>query len=80
LQVNLIHMAAIGLAVGLVIVLNNPFRGQTSVDAPDFPDHNGSVRGPYHCILGAKDPPLHPPVAGGPAPSPTPKPTHAPAR
>lgn len=32
LQVNLIHMAAIGLAVGLVIVLNNPFRGQTSVD------------------------------------------------
>jgi hypothetical protein len=32
LQVNLIHMAAIGLAVGLVIVLNNPFRGQTSID------------------------------------------------
>ena len=32
LQVNLIHMAAIGLAVGLVIMLNNPFRGQTSVD------------------------------------------------
>jgi hypothetical protein len=33
LQVNLIHMAAIGLAVGLVIVLNNPFRGQTSIDS-----------------------------------------------
>ena len=32
IQVNLIHMAAIGLAVGLVIVLNNPFRGETSVD------------------------------------------------
>ena len=33
MQVNLIHMAAIGLAVGLVIILNNPFRGQTSVSA-----------------------------------------------
>ena len=32
IQVNLIHMAAIGLAVGLVIVLNNPFRGETRVD------------------------------------------------
>lgn len=32
MQVNLIHMAAIGLAVGLVISLNNPFRGQTSVN------------------------------------------------
>jgi hypothetical protein len=32
LQVNMIHMAAIGLAVGLVIVLNNPFRGQTRID------------------------------------------------
>jgi hypothetical protein len=32
MQVNLIHMAAIGLAVGLVIALNNPFRGQTSID------------------------------------------------
>ncbi len=32
MQVNLIHMAAIGLAVGLVVSLNNPFRGQTSVD------------------------------------------------
>ena len=32
MQVNLIHMAAIGLAVGLVVSLTNPFRGQTSVD------------------------------------------------
>ncbi len=32
MQVNLIHMAAIGLAVGRVISVNNPFRGQTSVD------------------------------------------------
>jgi hypothetical protein len=31
-QVNMIHMAAIGLAVGLVIILNNPFRGETSID------------------------------------------------
>ena len=31
-QVNAIHMAALGLAVGLVIVLDNPFRGQTSID------------------------------------------------
>jgi hypothetical protein len=29
LQVILIHMAAIGLGVGLVVVLNNPFRGQS---------------------------------------------------
>ena len=28
----MVHMAAIGLAVGLVIVLDNPFRGQTSID------------------------------------------------
>ena len=32
MQVNMIHMAAIGLAVGLVIILDNPFRGQTSID------------------------------------------------
>jgi hypothetical protein len=32
LQVILIHMAAIGLGVGLVVVLNNPFRGQTKID------------------------------------------------
>jgi hypothetical protein len=31
LQVNMILMSAIGLAVGLVIVLDNPFRGQTSI-------------------------------------------------
>ncbi len=31
-QVNMVHMSAIGLAVGLVIILDNPFRGQTSVD------------------------------------------------
>ena len=30
-QVNVIHMGAIGLAVGFVIVLDNPFRGQTSI-------------------------------------------------
>jgi hypothetical protein len=30
-QINVIHMSAIGLAVGLVIVLDNPFRGQTSI-------------------------------------------------
>ena len=33
LQVNMIHMAALGLAVGLVIVLDNPFRGETSIDS-----------------------------------------------
>jgi hypothetical protein len=32
-QVSMIHMAAIGLAVGLVIVLDNPFRGETSIDS-----------------------------------------------
>jgi hypothetical protein len=32
-QVNMIHMAGIGLAVGLVIVLNTPFRGQTSINS-----------------------------------------------
>ena len=30
MQINLIHMSAIGLAVGLVVVLSNPFRGDTS--------------------------------------------------
>ena len=38
MQVNMIHMAAIGLAVGLVIVLNNPFRGQTSIN-PEIIGH-----------------------------------------
>jgi hypothetical protein len=31
-QVILIHTAAIGLGGGLVVVLNNPFRGQTKID------------------------------------------------
>jgi hypothetical protein len=31
MQVNLIHMSAIGLAVGLVVILDDPFRGETSV-------------------------------------------------
>ena len=30
-QINMMHMSAIGLAVGLVIVLDNPFRGETSI-------------------------------------------------
>jgi hypothetical protein len=32
MQINMIQMSAIGLAVGLVICLNNPFRGETSID------------------------------------------------
>jgi hypothetical protein len=32
IQVNMLHMAAIGLAIGLVIVLADPFRGDTSID------------------------------------------------
>ena len=32
-QINMMHMSAIGLAVGLVIVLDNPFRGETSIGA-----------------------------------------------
>lgn len=32
-QVNMIHMAALGLAVGLVVVLDNPFRGETSIES-----------------------------------------------
>lgn len=32
MRVNMVHMAAIGLAVGLVVVLDNPFRGQTRID------------------------------------------------
>ena len=31
MQINVIQMSAIGLAVGLVIVLDNPFRGETSI-------------------------------------------------
>ncbi len=38
MQINMIQMSAIGLAVGLVIVLNNPFRGQTSID-PEIIGH-----------------------------------------
>ena len=30
IQINLIHMSAIGLAIGLVVILSNPFRGDTS--------------------------------------------------
>ena len=30
MQINVIHMSALGLAIGLVIILNNPFRGDTS--------------------------------------------------
>jgi hypothetical protein len=30
-QINIMHMSAIGLAVGLVVVLENPFRGETSI-------------------------------------------------
>ena len=37
-QVNMMHMSAIGLAVGLVIVLDNPFRGETSI-GPDIIRH-----------------------------------------
>ncbi len=38
LSATWIQMSAIGLAVGLVIVLNNPFRGQTSID-PEIIGH-----------------------------------------
>ena len=35
LHFNMMHMSAIGLAIGLVIVLDNPFRGETSI-GPDI--------------------------------------------
>jgi Protein of unknown function (DUF4239) len=35
MQINIIHMSAIGLAVGLVIILSNPYRGETSI-SPDI--------------------------------------------
>jgi hypothetical protein len=38
IQINVMHMSAIGLAVGLVIVLDNPFRGQTSI-GPEIIEH-----------------------------------------
>ena len=31
IQVNIMHMSAIGLAVGMVVVLDNPYRGETSI-------------------------------------------------
>lgn len=31
MQINVMHMSAIGLAIGLVLVLENPFRGETSI-------------------------------------------------
>ena len=37
-QINMMHMSAIGLAVGLVIVLDNPFRGETSI-GPEIIEH-----------------------------------------
>jgi hypothetical protein len=38
IQINIIQMSALGLAVGLVIVLDNPFRGQTSI-GPEIIEH-----------------------------------------
>ena len=38
MQINMFQMSAIGLAVGLVICLNNPFRGETSIGA-DIIEH-----------------------------------------
>ena len=35
MQINVIQMSAIGLAVGLVVCLNNPFRGETRI-GPDI--------------------------------------------
>jgi MFS family permease len=32
-QINVIQMSAIGLIVGLIVIIDNPFRGQTSVSA-----------------------------------------------
>ena len=31
IQINMMHISAIGLAVGMVIILDNPFRGETSI-------------------------------------------------
>lgn len=31
IQINMMHMSAIGLAVGMVIILDNPFRGETRI-------------------------------------------------
>ncbi len=38
MQINVMHMSAIGLAIGLVIVLDNPFRGETSI-GPEIIGH-----------------------------------------
>jgi hypothetical protein len=38
IQINMMHMSAIGLAVGMVIVLDNPFRGETSI-GPEIIGH-----------------------------------------
>jgi hypothetical protein len=37
-QINMMHMSAIGLAIGMVIVLDNPFRGDTSI-GPEIIEH-----------------------------------------
>jgi len=38
IQINMMHMSAIGLAIGMVIVLDNPFRGETSI-GPEIIEH-----------------------------------------
>jgi hypothetical protein len=38
IQINMMHMSALGLAIGMVIVLDNPFRGETSV-GPEIIEH-----------------------------------------
>ena len=38
IQINVMHMSALGLAVGMVIVLDNPFRGETSI-GPEIIEH-----------------------------------------
>ena len=38
MQINMMHISAIGLAIGLVIILDNPFRGETSI-GPEIIGH-----------------------------------------
>ncbi|WP_294540168.1 DUF4239 domain-containing protein [uncultured Rhodoblastus sp.] len=38
IQINMMHMSAIGLATGMVVVLDNPFRGDTSI-GPEIIQH-----------------------------------------
>ena len=38
IQINMMHMSAIGLAIGMVVVLDNPFRGETSI-GPEIIEH-----------------------------------------